>query len=98
MEKLNSQERIIEIVKLLAKRHYSGMTNKQLAFEINTSETNICRDMAILEGKQWIIRGSANEWRLSPQFGGIANEIMKAYQTARLRLTEEEARYASAMQ
>ena len=98
MEKLNSQQRIIEIVKLLGKNHLSGMTNKQVAEAVQTSEVNACRDIGILEKSGWIVRGTGGVWRMSPEFGGFANEIMKSYQTARLRLSEEEAKYASAMQ
>jgi DNA-binding IclR family transcriptional regulator len=98
MEKLNSQERIIRVVQLLCENHSSGLTNKEISFSIKTSEANVCRDMALLEHQNWVIRGNAGRWRLSPTFGGIAGRIMQSYKEARLRLTEEEARYASAMQ
>jgi hypothetical protein len=35
---------------------------------------------------------------MSPKFGGFAGGIIKCFQAARLRLTEDEARYASEMQ
>jgi hypothetical protein len=54
--------------------------------------------MALLERRKWVTRGVGGRWRLSPTFGGVAGQIMKSYQTAKLRLTEEEQRYASAMQ
>ena len=98
MEKLNSQERLLEIVRLLSESHVSGLTNKDLAATVKTSEANICRDMAIFERNEWVIRGSGSRWRLSPTFGGFAGRIMRSYQEARLSLTEEEARYASQMQ
>jgi DeoR/GlpR family transcriptional regulator of sugar metabolism len=96
--KLNSQERIFEIVRLLCESHVSGLANKELAVSVKTSEANICRDMALFEKNGWAMRGSGSRWRLSPTFGGFAGRIMRSYQAARLRLTEEEARYAAEMQ
>jgi predicted DNA-binding transcriptional regulator YafY len=98
MEKVNSQERIFEIVKQLAQNHVTGFSNKELAALVGTSETNICRDMAIFDRYGWTVRGDAGRRRLSPAFGGIAGRIMRSYQSAKLRLTEEEAQYASEMQ
>jgi predicted DNA-binding transcriptional regulator YafY len=97
-EKLNSQERILVIVGHLEKNHVSGLTNKELAGLVGTSETNICRDMAIFDRYGWTVKNESGRWRLSPTFGGIAGRIMRSYQEAKLRLTEEEARYASEMQ
>ena len=98
MEKLNSQERIFEIVRLLHMNHTTGLANKELAKLVGTSEANICRDLQIFRKYQWVQRSEGDRWRLSPEFGGIAGQIMKSYQTAKLKLSEEEARYASAMQ
>jgi predicted DNA-binding transcriptional regulator YafY len=97
-EKLNSQERILAIVGHLEKNHVSGLTNKELAAQVHTGEANICRDMALFEKYGWVIRGVGSRWRLSPTFGGMAGRIMQSYKEVRLRLTEEEARYASEMQ
>jgi len=96
--KLNSQGRIFEIIRLLCDNHVSGLTNKELAVCLKTSEANICRDMALFKGNDWVVQGNGARWRLSPTFGGFAGRIMRSYQEARLRLTEEEARYASEMQ
>ena len=99
MEKLNSQERILAIVEMLVEKSAGGMANKQLAFELETQEANICRDLKILESHGWIEKSKADgKWRMAPKFGGFAGSIMKCFQAARLRLTEDEARYASAMQ
>jgi DNA-binding IclR family transcriptional regulator len=99
MEKLHSQERTLVEVEKLAEYSVEGLTNKQLAFEIKTSETIVCRDLALLEKRGWIERSqSTGKWRLSPKFGSLAGTIMKCFQTAKLRLSEDEARFASAMQ
>jgi predicted DNA-binding transcriptional regulator YafY len=97
VEKLNSQERVFEIVRLLVKNHAEGMSNKEIAFELKTSEANICRDMKVFEAKGWagVYKG---KWRLSATFGNFAAQMMKSFQTAKLRLAEDEARYAQAMQ
>lgn len=97
-EKLNSQARIIEVVKMLGKNHIAGMTNKEIASAVETTETNACRDLRILDEAGWLCKDSKNRWRLSPGFGGLAGQIIKSYQKARLQLSEEEAKYASAMQ
>ena len=98
MERFNSQERVFQIIEHLCESHISGLTNKELAVALKTSEACICRDMALFERHEWVIRGNGARWRLSPTFGGFAGRIMRSYQEARLRLTEEEAKFASAMQ
>ena len=99
MEKLNSQERILAGVEKLVEHSTDGLNNKQLAFEMGTSEAVICRDLALLEKRGWIERSkTTGRWRLTPKFGNFAGTIMKCFQTAKLKLREDEARYASAMQ
>ena len=97
-ERLSSQERVFEIIRQLFINHTTGLANKELAKLVGTSDANICRDLQIFRKYQWIQRGEGDRWRLSPEFGGIAGQIMKSYQTAKLKLSEDEARYASAMQ
>ena len=99
MEKLNSQERLLAEVEKLVEFSVDGLNNKQLAFEMKTSEAVVCRDLGLLEKRGWIERSkSTGRWRLTPKFGNFAGTIMKCFQTAKLKLTEDEARYASAMQ
>lgn len=97
-EKINSQARIFIITEILYENHADGIANKELANAVGTTQTNICRDMFLFEQYGWAERNSHGKWRLSPRFGGIAGQIMKSFQKARLLLTQEEARYASAMQ
>jgi DNA-binding IclR family transcriptional regulator len=97
--KLNSQGRVLRIVEMLVEKSVAGMGNKAIAFGLKTSEANVCRDLKILEAYGWIEKSKANgKWRLSPKFGGFAGSIIKCFQTAKLRLTEDEARYVSQMQ
>ena len=86
------------IVEKLVENRHLGMTNKTLAAEAGTSEANICRDLKIIESRQWVEKAPDGRWRLTPKFGGFAGQIIKGFQAAKLRLTEEEARYASEMQ
>jgi DNA-binding IclR family transcriptional regulator len=95
---LSSQERIMAIVEMLVGNRFFGMANKSLAAELGTSEANICRDLKVLESRQWVDKASDGRWRLTPKFGGFAGQIMKNFQAAKLRLAEDEARYASEMQ
>jgi DNA-binding IclR family transcriptional regulator len=97
--KMNSQERILIEVEKLVEYSDEGLTNKQLAFELKISAVAVCRDLAILEKRGWIERSkTTGKWRLSPKFGNFAGIIMKCFQTAKLKLIKDEARYASAMQ
>ena len=98
MEKITSQERLFAEVKALAANHYEGMSNKELAVLVGTSESNICRDMAVFEKYKFISKNDKGRLRLSPEFGGLSGQIMKSYRTAKLTLTADEARYASEMQ
>jgi predicted DNA-binding transcriptional regulator YafY len=98
MEKINSQERLLAIVEKLVGKPTGGMGNKELAAELKTLDANICRDLKILEGRGWIEKTAGGKWRMPAKFGGFAGTIIKGFQVARLRLTEDEARYASEMQ
>jgi hypothetical protein len=98
-EKMNSQERLVVEVKTLSGNHAFGLSNRELAKLVGTGEVNVCRDLAVLEKYGWIEREHlSGRVRLAPAFGKLAHEMMKGFQTARLRLTEDEARFASAMQ
>jgi DNA-binding IclR family transcriptional regulator len=96
-QRLSSQERIMVIVEKLVENQIFGMTNKNLASELGTTEANICRDMKNMELHGWVAKLNG-KWRLTPKFGGFAGQIIKGFQAAKLRLTEDEARYASAVQ
>ena len=82
----------------LCENHIAGVANKELAEKVGTTATNVCRDLAIFEKFGLVDRDTKGRWRLSPKFGGLAGQIAKSYQKAKLLLSEEEARYASAMQ
>ena len=94
---LSSQERLTVIIRALSENHVAGLSNKEIALEAGTTEATACRDMGLLDRIGWAV-SSKGRWRLSPAFGGLAGRIMRSYQEAKLRLTEEEARYASEMQ
>lgn len=99
MEKINSQERIVVEVKIMSGNHAFGLTNKELARLAGTSETNVCRDLAVMKKHGWVELSSVDgRVRLSPAFGKLANEMMKGFKTAKLHLADDEARYASEMQ
>ncbi|MDR0322342.1 MAG: hypothetical protein LBI28_12645 [Treponema sp.] len=95
---MEKSSRIFEIIRLLCDNHVSGLTNKEIALRLKTSEANVCRDMALFKNYDWVVQGNGARWRLSPTFGGFAGRIMRSYNEAKLRLTEEEARYAAEMQ
>jgi len=92
MAKFNSMEMIFEIIINLSKNQVSGLTNKELAQIVDTSESNMCKYINIFEKYKWIIRGSRSVWRLSSDFGKIGVSIAELYEDAKLRFEEEEAR------
>lgn len=98
MEKMNSQARILEEIKILSENHVCGLSNKELAEKAGTTASNVCRDLGIFEEYGWVTRDDKGRCRLSAEFGGIAGQIMKSYKVARLELSREEERYATAMQ
>ena len=55
-EKITSQGLILAEIQTLAANHYEGMSNKELAVLVGTSESNICRDMAVFEKYKFISR------------------------------------------
>lgn len=97
-DKLNSQERIMAIVEALAARGREGLTNKDLIVALEVSAPNICRDLALLERRGWVERTVGGTWRLTPKFAGFSGQIAQSFREARLRLTEDEARFATALQ
>ncbi|MEL3907925.1 MAG: helix-turn-helix domain-containing protein [Treponemataceae bacterium] len=97
MEKLTAQERVFEIIDYLYKNHIKGLTNKELAKLIGTSDVNICRDLAVFEKYGWIQRDDDGKCRLSSVFGSISAEILKNYKKARLELSKAEAEFIGAV-
>lgn len=97
-EKLSSQERIFAEMLALGENHINGLTNKELAAEIGTTESNMSRDIAIFVKFGMVERCNNGRWRLSAKFGGFAGQIAKSYQKARLELSRDEERYMTAMQ
>ena len=59
MDKLTAQERIFEITRLLYENHVNGLSNKELAQRIGTSEVNICQDLAVFEQYKWVGRSES---------------------------------------
>jgi len=88
LKKLNSQERLCEIIQHLSKNHLKGLKNKEFAVLLNTSASNISRDLATLEEYDLVMWGSKT-WRLSPQFGKIGKSIYDQFEEAKKRMKEE---------
>lgn len=98
MEAMNSQERILAIIEVLAKKGREGTSNKEIIASLRLSAVTVCRDLAVLEKCGWAEATHNGNRRMSPKFGEFANFLARSFQDARLRLTEDEARYRSAMQ
>lgn len=96
-EKYSAQERLCAEIRMLCENHVNGLANKELAVSVGTSEANVCRDLDVLKKFRWVIRDDKSRWHLSPEFGGISGQIIKSYQKAKLRLSQEEERYLTAM-
>lgn len=52
--KLNAQERVFEIVNIMVEHHADGISNKELAGILKTTEATICRDIDVMERYGWI--------------------------------------------
>lgn len=95
---MNSQERIMAIVELLATTGRTGLRNKELVVKLGASASNVCRDVALLEKRGWLERRYDGAYRLTPFFGNFSNLIAQSFREAKLRLAEDEERYRTAMQ
>ena len=60
MEKMISQARIFAITEILYENHLEGIANKELAKSVGTTQSNICRDMALFEQFGWAERNFFN--------------------------------------
>jgi len=96
-EKLNSQERIMAIVEILAKEGRTGLRNKALIEALKVSAPQVCRDLGLLERRGWAEQVQGGAFRLSPMFGNFSNLIAQSFREARLRLSEDEERFLNAM-
>ena len=97
-DKLNSQERIMAIVELLAKQGRKGLLNREIIVAIGTTAPNVSRDLGLLERRGWVEKQPTGAWRLTPFFGNFSNLMAQSFREAKLRLAEDEERYLSAMQ
>jgi len=90
---MNSQGRIIEIVKFLAGQELRGAANKEIAEAFQSSPSKVSRDIDILEAAGWVEKTDGGRWRLSPSFGGLFQKIAQGFREAKLELAKEESRY-----
>lgn len=95
MKDVNSQERLLVIVELLAKKGLEGMSNKELVVELSASAPQVCRDVAILKKRGWVQQLQTGAYRLAPFFGNFANQLAQHFRQARLDLAAEEESYFS---
>ena len=95
--KLNAQQRILTIIRLMAENGYKGVKNTDLVLAIGTSAAVISRDLALLREEGWAERRPDGRTRLSPEFAAISHRIAASLRDARLELQKEEALYIDAM-
>jgi len=95
MKDVNSQERLLIIVELLAKTGLGGMSNKDLVVELKASAPQVCRDLAILKKRGWVQQLPTGACRLAPFFGNFANQLAQHFRQAKLDLAAEEDSYFS---
>lgn len=91
---MNSQERIMRIVEILAGKELMGMLNKDIALKLKVSAVAVCRDIAILHKLDWVEAAPQGGYRLTPHFAEFSKTIARGFQQARLNLTTEEDRYS----
>lgn len=93
---MNSQGRIIAIVKYLAGQELRGAANKEIAEALKASPSKITRDIDVLEEAGWVEKTASGRWRLTPAVGGLFQKIAQGFREAKLSLAEEESRYLHA--
>jgi DeoR/GlpR family transcriptional regulator of sugar metabolism len=91
MKKLNAQRRMLAVIQELINNSATGLSNKELAQILHSTEATICRDMTVLSDEKWIERGKGGRWRLSPPFfAGLVEKSLKNLRDIKSKLTEEE--------
>ena len=96
MEKPNAQQRVLRIIPVMAGHELDGIAPGGLAKKLQTTPSNISRDLRILQSEGFVelVPGLDNRWRLSPKMIQIARSHMMGIERMEARLKEVEQRYS----
>jgi DNA-binding IclR family transcriptional regulator len=93
MKKLNSQDRIFVIIQTLSENQAIGLSNRELAKKLGTTEATICRDMMKFKAYEWVQRGAHDNWRLSPAFGSLSDKMKESFLKAKQEIEKMQAQW-----
>ncbi|MDR1946625.1 MAG: IclR family transcriptional regulator [Desulfovibrio sp.] len=88
--KNGSARRALKIIEMLACRFMDGMSNKELAEAVSTSEANICRDLTLLYELGWIRKLDTGRWTSSVKLLAIARAYTLQFEKIQNRMAETE--------
>lgn len=77
-----------KIIEILATRYFDGLSNKELARAVGTSEVNICRDLKTLADIGYLKRAENGNWVLSPKPISIFFSYYNHYEKLKARMEE----------
>lgn len=84
----NAVRRSHKIVEELAKRHFDGLSNKELAEAVGTSPVNISRDLATLESMGYAKKLDNGRWSLTSKPLAILQAYHNHYEQLQTRMME----------
>lgn len=89
-----AQQRVLQILMLLAGHELLGLAPSEIAKAVRTSASNVTRDLANLReaGMAELIQDTGR-WRITPRVGQIALRVMNALGEARRRVEENAQRF-----
>lgn len=90
-----AQQRILQMLQRLAGHEIEGIAPGELATALNTSASNVTRDLANLKEAGLADKLESGNWRLSPRTVQIALAAGAAFKRAADRLEEIRQRFTT---
>lgn len=92
------QQRVLQVILILAGRELRGVPNAELARAIKTTESRMVSDLRNLEAAGFVERlpsidGRPGNWRLSPRIVRIARAVDDGLKAIELQLEQTRQRY-----
>lgn len=88
-----AQQRILQVLLVLAGHEIDGLAPGQIATAVKTSASNVTRDLANLKEAGLAEQLESTRWRLTPRVPQIAVAMLAALDRARSRVDEVTQRY-----
>lgn len=89
-----AQQRVLQILMLLAGHELFGLAPNEIAKAVRTSPSNVTRDLANLHAAGLAEQvQDTGRWRITPRLGQIGLRVMNALGEARRRVEETAQRF-----